>query len=272
MATSGPSLDSPRFDWMQATIRDDVDLIANTLADTLGGVVETGRGLNGYRASRVVKRDEETLARVLFGGNGNPHLIATGAASDDVVPVLRGEWPTEHEVTRMDSAQDFDDATGFERLRRVMVSVSEGPNLSVTEIESRKAGVRSRTVYLGSPSSRVRARLYEKGRFEHQQGNTDAPVNWLRLEVQVRPKGRDARTLASSLDPQEAWGVSSWTRDLARDAMGVEVERVAMQPKREPDYARAIAACRRQYADSLRRALAVEGSWEKVGQLLGVLP
>lgn len=264
-------LNGPRFDWMQATIREDVDTITATVAGALRGDVEEARGLNGYRASRFIKRDDETLARLLYGGNGNPHLMASGAATDEVVPVLRSSWAGIHEVTRMDSAQDFDQVGGYDRLRSVLLDVGSSARLADMEIVSNKGGVRSRTTYLGSPSSRVRVRLYEKGCMQHQLGDVEASLGWVRLEGQFRPTGQDARLAASALDPVESWGLSAWTRDLARAAFGADVERVTMQPKREPDYTRAVEALRRQYGGVLERALRVEGSWDKVGQLLGVL-
>lgn len=270
MTTPLNPLKTPRFDWMQATIRDDVDHISETFAELLGGQVEKGRGLNGYRESRVIKRDDETLAKVLFGGNGNPHLIASGAATDEAVPILRDHWTLSHEVTRMDSAQDFDSEGAFSLIRGVMVDLAVSSNISITEIESTKGGVRSRTVYLGSPSSRMRVRLYEKGHFEHQLGNTDASLGWVRLEAQVRPSG-EARRTAGGLDALGAWGLSRWTRELALVALGAVVEPVTMQARREPDYMRAFRSMQRQYGATLARALIVEGSWEAVGRRLGVL-
>lgn len=263
---------APRFDWMSATVRDDVDEITNTLAASLDGDVSDARGLNGYRASRIIKRDDETLARVLFGGSpgGNPHVIASGVSTDEVVPIIRGAWRGIHEVTRMDSAQDFDQDGGYERLRSVLARLADAQRISLYTLESTRNGVTSRTTYLGAPSSRVRVRLYEKGRFEAQEGRT-ASEHWVRLEAQMRPTGRDARLRAGELDALEAWGFARWTRDLAREAMGVDVEPVTMQPKREPDYMRAIRSLERQYGATLRRALEVEGSWDNVGRLIGVL-
>lgn len=260
----------PRFDWMSATIADDVDVIAQTLAGALDGDLSDARGLNGYRASRLVKRDDETLARVLYGGNGNPHVIASGAATDDVVPIIRGAWAGEHEVTRIDTAQDFGKDGGYDLLAALLVSISESNRIFIKREESVKNGVLSRTTYLGAPASRIRVRLYEKGCKERQDGH-DADPNWVRLEAQIRPTGKPARLRAAELDPTEAWGTSRWTRELARQALGVEVEPVTMQLRREPDYMRAIRSLRRQYGSTLQRALEVEGSWEDVGRLLGVI-
>lgn len=267
MSTPSPSLESPRFDWMQATISEDPGDIFEVLAGTLGGDLEAARGLNGYHHSRLVKRRGETLARVLYGGpNGWPHVIATGVASDDVVPVVRDAWP-EHEVTRMDTAQDFEREGGYDRVAALMEDLGSRRRLSVTKLESVRNGVRSRTLYLGAPSSRIRVRLYEKGRFEQQQGH-EASEHWFRLESQIRPTGKEARKIASFVDPSEAWGMARWTRELAADAMGLDVEPITMQQRREPDYMRAIRSLAKQYGATLAKATEIEGSWDGVRELL----
>lgn len=267
MPTQLDHLLTPRFDWMQATIKDDPEHLWELLAGTLGGEVEEARGLNGYTASRLVKRRGETLARVLYGGrNGAPHVIATGAASDDVVPVLRTAWPV-HEVTRMDTAQDFDEVGGYDRIRALMEATAESSGITITSIESTRNGVRSRTTYVGAPSSRVRVRLYEKGLFEMQEGRAASP-GWFRMESQIRPTGHDARLRSAAMGPDEAWGFARWTRDLAREAMGLDVEPITMQQRREPDYMRAIRALVRSYGPTLSRAVEVEGSLDAVIDLL----
>lgn len=255
---------------MQTTVHEDPKEIFDTLEGTLGGVLEVGRGLNGYERSMIVKREGETLARVFYGGyNGWPNVLASGAATDDVAPVVRGAWPV-HEVTRMDSAQDFVSEGGYDSVRAVLVAIHESAGISKREIESTVNGIRSRTIYLGSPSSRVQVRLYEKGMFEHQLGNADAESAWFRLEVQIRPTGA-ARAKAAEVDAGEAWGFSPWTRELAAIVLELDVDRVTMQLKREPDYMRAIQALQRQYSATLGKALEVEGSWDAVGRLLGVI-
>jgi hypothetical protein len=255
---------------MQTTVHEDPKEIFDTLEGTLWGDLEVGRGLNGYERSMIVKREGETLARVFYGGyNGWPNVLASGAATDDVTPVVRAAWPV-HEVTRMDSAQDFISEGGYDAVRACLVAIHEQSGISKREIESTVNGVRSRTIYLGSPSSRVQVRLYEKGMFEHQLGNADAEAHWFRLEAQIRPTG-DARRKAAEVDASEAWGFSPWTRELAHVVMELDVDRVTMQLKREPDYMRAIQALQRQYAATLEKALLVEGSWDAVGRMLGVL-
>jgi hypothetical protein len=256
---------------MQQTIAEDPKDVFDVLAGTLGADLEEGRGLNGYHHSKAVIRAGETLARVLYGGpNGWPNVVTSGAATDDVQPVLAAAWDRA-EVTRMDSAQDFDSDGGYDRIRALLVHVHETTRLSKYEIESTRNAIRSRTTYLGSPASRVRVRLYEKGLFEQQEGNASASPTWCRLEVQIRPTGQQARARAARVDASEAWGFSRWTRDLARDVLGVDVEQITMQLRREPDYARALRSLERQYAPTLRSAIAVEGGWDAVGRLLGLV-
>lgn len=266
------ALGSPRFDWGQFSVWQDASDLVETLSEALGcDDVEAGRGLNGYEGSLAVKRRGETLVRVLHGGrNAVPHLIATGAATVEVVPVVRSSWEGRHEVTRIDSAQDFDEAGAFDALRSLMVATHEEAGLSIYEMESTRNGVRSRTVYLGAPASRVRVRLYEKGRLEAQEGR-EASETWVRLEIQVRPTGQRARRLLATLDESEVWGSARWARSLALAAMGADVDPVTMQVRREPDYARALESLARQYRRTLAQAIEVEGSWEAVGRALGVL-
>jgi len=254
---------------MQTTIKKDPYDVFELLEGTLGGYLEAGKGLNGYQSSMNVMKHGETLVKVLYGGiNPFPNLITSGSATDEVSPVIREAWPV-HNVTRMDSAQDFDTAGGYDKVRETLLSIHENSTISTREIESSIRGTKSRTMYLGSPSSRVRLRLYEKGRFEQQLGNSEASDNWFRLEVQVRPTG-EAREKAAFVTPEEAWGFSPWTREIASRVMNLDVDRVTMQLKREPDYVRAIEALRTQYTKTLRKALNVEGSWDKVGELLGI--
>jgi hypothetical protein len=259
----------PRFDWMQATVTEDPKILADMLGGNLRAEISDGKGLNGYRASYVLKRRDETLARVLYGGaNGRPHVIATGAATDDVVPALRLGWQGAHTVTRMDSASDFDEVGGYDRVREVLLELATSSRMQVQEIESTKGGHRSRTIYLGAPASRVRVRLYEKGMFERQKGQHDAPEGWFRLEAQIRPDGLRAREKAAELDAVGAWGQSPMLRKLATAVLGIDVEPVKMQLKREPDYMRALQFLVKQYGPTLERALAEEGSWDAVGRLL----
>lgn len=251
---------------MQKTIHEDPREVWELVGDTLGCELEPARGMNGYERQMVLTRAHETLARVMYGGpNGWPNVITSGAQTDEVAPILLAFERAE--VTRMDSAADFVQPGGFDRVRAELVALHERSGVSKYEIESTRNGVRSRTFYLGAPSSRVRLRLYEKGQMERQMGH-EADEDWFRMEVQIRPTG-DARATASTLDASEAWGFSRWTRDLASIVMQLDIPQVVMQLRREPDFMRALRHLQVQYGPTLTQALENEGSWEAVGRLLG---
>lgn len=260
-----------RFDWMQITPKVDPEAAYGNLSLSLGGRLERVRGINGYTAGMTVVRNEETLASVYFGGvNPFPNIKVTSWACDEVVPVMRSLWPGRHEVTRADTAVDFDEAGGFEVVSYVLQKYANTRHIEIQHIESTRNGVRARTVYLGAASSRVRLRAYEKGSKDLQDG-LEGSSNAYRVELQVRPTG-EVRGRASALSPDALWGVTPWARSLAAEVLKLPVEPVIMQPRREPDYMRAIRALRSQYGSTLSRALEVEGSPEAVLRLLEVIP
>lgn len=53
-----------------------------------------------------------------------------------------------------------------------------------------------RTLYLGSEKSEVRLVIYEKGPQQQALGVTDAPPDWVRIEVRIRPKSRWKKAFA----------------------------------------------------------------------------
>ena len=134
-----------------------------------------------------------------------------GEHSQKAAEALRARF--EHRVTRVDSCADFDAPGAFEALL--------GPSIEVKKdrrIMGGKAGdwddfpEKGRTLYLGSQSSPVRMRLYEKG-LQPEYAHLQRP-NWARIEVQVRP-AKEAKEAFSSLAPIEVWGAARWTRDIA---------------------------------------------------------
>lgn len=119
-------------------------------------------------------------------------LEVKGEQTPEVVERFRTRF--DHRVTRVDSCADFDVPGAFEALL--------GPSTEVKKerrIMGGKAGdwddfpEKGRTLYLGSQSSPVRMRLYEKG-LQPEYAHLERP-NWARIEVQVRPS-KDAKPLS----------------------------------------------------------------------------
>jgi hypothetical protein len=126
----------------------------------------------------------------------------------------------------------------------------------VTYMESRQAGESTgRTVYLGSPSSAVRVRVYEK--WLESPGQYVEGTN--RVEVQLRPPSR-AKERVSSWTPAETFCASQLTRRLA-DQLGSEVARPGTLQKSRgtPDLEQTLEAMGSQYGKAVDRWLSVSG-------------
>ena len=260
-----------RFDWYAATVREDVGVLEEALAVGLGATPERARGMHGYAEQREFKRDGNVVARMLLGGrNGNPHVWASSDDTDALVPVLRGAWPDLHRVTRADASEDFDNGPGtWERLYGESINLATERGLKIDQAGDWHRG-EGRTLYIGSRKSAVFARLYEKGhqlreRFpEHAE--TFSPHH-CRLELQVRPEGH-ARDVAASAEPEALYGLSDWSRELARRVLDLDVERVHIRERRDPDNERALAAMVRQYGAHLEQLAEREGGWQNAGTWL----
>lgn len=216
-----------RFDAYTATMRGPKpDDLAQILFDQVGiaGQWSRGRGFHqfGERLSAKTQEGHEVGA-VSFGGKQGDLLMieAKGEHSPAVVDAIRARFP--HRVTRVDSCADFDAPGAFSRLYRACRAVKKAHR-----VIGGKAGdwedfpEMGRTFYLGSAASSNRGRLYEKG-LQREYAHLNRP-NWVRLEVQVRPKGKEAGERFSRLSPLEVWGAGRWTRDLAAQVLKEHVD------------------------------------------------
>lgn len=166
----------------------------------------------------------------------------------------------------MDSALDWNEPGAWQKLSEVARRVGDERNLRMDIAGDWLSGERGRTLYLGSRSSSVFARLYEKGKEQLAKGNDEAPADWVRLELVYRPKGRPAREAASHLSPLDMWGVALWSRSLLDAVSGVKVARAALSAYQPGDDERALRALVRQYGATLERLRDRLGSDEAVGK------
>ncbi|CEH03520.1 Replication protein [Propionibacterium freudenreichii] len=267
-----------RFDWYSASLRDptcfgenrDPEHIPSVLAARLGGVgidEESPRG--GYRTARAVRNsDGAVVARVMEGAShGWPLVWASGSASVALSAAVRDLWPR-HEVTRMDSAEDFEGTAAFERLARVGFDLATRRHLKVSQVgDWRPPGTRGdggRTLNIGSRTSPAFVRIYEKGLEQRDLSRPD----WIRVELEVKPKGRLARRSAASMAPLAAWGLSRWASELLEVVEGVSVPHVTMRTGARGDDERALRSLTHQYGGVLSRLLQRVGSEEELGRWL----
>jgi hypothetical protein len=189
--------------------------------------------------------------------------------------IIRAAFP-EHFVTRADAREDFGDDLAFDRIQSAMLDVAKAHRVKVDTRGDHLLTKVGRTVYLGSPASAVRQRLYDKAAELRSKFAADpvrlaqVPEHLTRLEAQVRPQTRDSRLKFASIEPVEVMGSSRWLRDVWRAVVGLELDPVQVgKPYRQSDDQRAYAYLLAQYGGLLRRMQGDLGSWACLGMQLG---
>lgn len=227
------------------------------------------QGFHGFECRQgFVDYCGSEFAAVQWGGQHGDRVMleVKGEATGDIVQLLRAEWP--HRCTRVDSCGDFDGVGEFSRLYGVCTQVKRQHG-----ILGGKAGdwddfpEKGRTLYLGSRTSPVRVRLYEKGK-QPEYAHLERP-DWVRLEIQVRPK-KEAKSAFSALSPEEVWGASKWTSELHSRLLGGHIDpHPAGTVYRLTDDERSFEWFCTQYEGVLTRQMEACGGWEAVGLNIG---
>jgi len=264
------------FDWYQAGVVDSPDYILQHLQGAFDlADIEEAKPRNGYTRAARIARGPTTLCEALWGGNTGDRVLVlgTGAHAAPVASLVRSEWP-DHHLVRADVAEDYDEPEAFDILSGMLLNVADQHRLKVTHYGDWHRCENGRTLYVGSRQSPVMARLYEKGLEQRVKGySPEASADWVRFEVEVKPKRNDARKRLAALEPDDYMACSPWTRDVARVLFESSLEAITGLGtiKRMTDDERALSALVKQYGGLLDRLKTGEGSWESVGRLLGGL-
>ena len=262
-----------RFDAYSATTeaakaQDLVQILADVNEVGTPFKMTMGKGFHTF-GERIGVRDEtgSEWGSVMWGGRQGDRVMfeVKGERTPKAVEALRSRFP--HRCTRVDSCADFDAPRAFERLYKACRSVKRAHR-----IIGGKAGdwddfpEKGRTLYLGAQSSVTRTRLYEKGK-QQEYAHLDRP-NWARLEVQVRPS-KEAKSGFAELSPEQVWGASKWTRDLAAMVLQAHVDpHPAGTTWRKSERDRALEWMCRQYGQHLVSLAEDLGGWKEVGLTL----
>lgn len=285
-----------RFDWYQVSVEDKPLTVIDTIAK-LGDEVRPADGMakcyHYQQGWAIHSNTRGILAHVFAGGNGpNAHAFASSTATDAFVDLVRTQWPERHLVTRMDAAQDFNEERCYDRLRRVTRKVAKRHRLSFPQYADVLNPAAGRTQYVGSPKSDYRCRLYEKGWeevgkvvnclkvdpgsakdfqtiYNELTGEFIRPQDWTRLELQVRPRQEDARRLAATLTPEQAWGCTDWARELAQESMALELQKIVMRTRKMSKDDEAMRWMCQHYGAMLYRLKGDLGDWSCVGMQIG---
>lgn len=259
------------WDW-SATTHDTVGsgLTVRELAGRLVGVLDGahaipgGKGVHGWSDSiEVFDAEGYRLGSVFYCAGPNPSrtdvfVQATSEAADRVRSrVVEHQAKSARVDTKVDTLADFD------LVDDIMQTAAEGYGSLITRIESHQRGEsKGRTTMLGSPSSAIRIRLYEKWLEAGVNPKTGKPLyepGTNRVEVQLRPPSQKKRD------------VSAWSREQTFCASRVATTIAALlgnevaEPgslhidRGTPDLEKSLATAAKQYGKAYARFLEVSG-------------
>lgn len=238
MDTTNLQISDPHFDWASLTVQLPPERIVEALRRKVRGAwgVRSATPHNkGYaQAFEVLDVTEDTLCTVEAGAAHGWNLVtATGTQpNSEVVEAVRllAAQGAAARATRLDSAIDVFGGD-FDQLAGLVESAAKRPkNGAPVRSFERWDSPTGRTLYVGSRAAAVRVRVYQKGYEQRAKGNEDAPLDWVRLELQWRPQGAK-RTAALDFAPAEIWGASAWTADVARQLLHDDVQYVEGSPE-----------------------------------------
>jgi DNA relaxase NicK len=206
------------------------------------------------RNTVIIEPSGHRLLSVRSGGqNPHPFVECKGEASPFVCGFLRGRY--DHNPSRIDVCEDRRAAGLFHRLHRLSKRIAKRYGIQWRPEGDWSTPDAGRTIYIGSRSSQLMVRIYEKGiKFAKDSGapTTDELRNWIRIEVEFKPQNPVSRRLARTIEPSAIWGSAQWLADFAQEAFAMEAERININQRRESDQARALRFMGSQYGGHLR--------------------
>lgn len=252
-----------RFDWYQASIPNvppEVVMEALAKCDYYGDW-EQIRPMKNYDAAAAFVVGNETRFKINYGGQNaehGPNVVGSGGCAQVLADVVRERFPA-HRVSRLDSCEDYYHKDAYNYLRKLALKIGKEHRVQCREIvKPLTDSDDGRTLYLGSQTSAVSMRIYEKGK----QMQTDA--EWVRAELQVRPQ-KDQKSLMALLNPTEVWGLAKWSHEMGVQLGQRDLKRVDAQVYQPSDHDRAYRFMLKQYRRVLESMLASHGSPEAVG-------
>lgn len=252
-----------KFDWYQASVPDvHPETIKSVLAASdYYGDWDRITPVKGYDVGAQFVVGGESLFKIFHGGRNEqygPNVVGSGSSAQKLAEVIRANFPA-HRVSRMDSCADYNHKDAYEYLRKKALKIAKEQKVVVREIcKPLQESDDGRTLYLGSQTSAVSMRIYEKGK---QLGCGD---EWVRAELQVRPQ-KDIKAIAASLSPVDVWGLAKWSHSMAHQLGHTKLQRVDAQVYQRSDHDRAYRFMLKQYRRVLEQMLASHGSPETVG-------
>ncbi len=247
-----------KFDWYRATVPAHHDLIAEACMSLGGAYVRRENGLRGrfnYDKRIEIRDGNDRVATILHGGsNGHPCVEASSDRAPALAALLKDRGP--HNVTRCDVAVDMVGEGLYNRLKGLAERIAVEQGIECREIAHLRSE-NGNTTILGSQKSVVWARIYEKGKHDgewHEQIDHALLATWVRVEIQVAPQ-KEMKAHAARFEPDDFWGISGWTRQLAAEALEMSPDPIPFHPRRTATDDKAFSTMLRQYRNLIHRRL-----------------
>lgn len=237
------------FDWYAATLPASVNHCHNSIINHFSGSFIPEKPQRPYKQA---VRHKEGGFRVYHGGpNPHPFFVASGEVAEIGRDFVREFYPI-HRVARADVAFDFREEGGFERMVQIIEPIARKSGAAVTFLGDPEPGQKAgRTMYFGSWKSDVQLKVYEKGLERRAKGVPDAPEDWIRVELKTQPR-KERKSLAATMDEDQLWGLSKWTKATLEKLDGTVVEYQPDRSMRKSTADRAVAHMLKQYAGPMR--------------------
>lgn len=220
-----------RFDWYQATLDPEVEPFQVLRWASFLGESRPMKGMHGYD-----RANDFGQLKVLYGGHSGKYgvhvIIHGGDACQGIVDAFRQDFP-DHRPSRIDVCADFKSDDAWKKLCGLGQRSAKKHDIMTTTQGDWLDGKRGRTLYIGGKSGIFRARIYEKGHEMRAKGKTpDAPLDWVRVEFQIRPP-RHNRHAASTLTPDQLARSGRWTRFIYDNLNTERVPTVKLNTRRK---------------------------------------
>lgn len=252
------------FDWYTAGIESSPQVVVDTLAGCyeFTDVIPT-KPFNGYERAYIVKRGETEILRAQWGGNTGTRVQvqATGENAPEFASHVRENF-TDHLLIRADVALDYCEEGAWESLYGLSTETADLFKLKTDHRGDYHRGQAGRTFYIGSRSSPVYNRIYEKG---IQSGGDPHHV---RTELEFKPKTEKARTIYARATPEQMLSASAWSAHFYKILTGIDGLKLAPAGtvRKLTTDQKAFLHMMKQYGPLLGRMLAEKGGdYEALG-------
>ena len=213
----------------------------------------------------ILNKSKSTILKISKGGdhvNGTIQLESKGGHAPVLNKILT-ESRAFFLPTRVDVAIDWFENGLFDCIAASAIAFAQDRKkpLKIGYAGDWARG-ESRTLYIGSRKSEIFLRIYEKGYKARQDGDLDAPLNWVRVEPEFKFQSFKKRMCVSGFTPSQFFQIG-WIKEFTEYLM-FNTESIPLPSSyKAPDYDRALRALKRQYGKTLEKLAQDMGYDEK---------